>query len=600
MLTSEQLEKQLDTIVGFLELVHPSLTQTTGFRPAVELRPISRGLEKGKASSFALSWSLRIWSTDDAAKERLQGFLQRHNGQQTCLFYSVFTYRNGSNENEKSSHINSKNSYFTEEIALDFDNMDAAAYQQTMLKLNTAGVDALWVASGHGYQAHILLAEPAYDKNILETFVNLMRSKGFDCDPHCIDAARVMRLPGTLNNKCFADDTLAHEREHPPACTVVHYTTERYGVDELLDKLHQMPADDREYEQLTLYSDPKVVPVPKENPPTGKPKRTSSASKAGPRSGSTKQKNKGPEASVADTELVYISYPYISEFELPDAVERMLKRTPQGYRNKVLGFLINFFRQNYKLSNQQCYEIMKVWAELACEPPYTLSEFEADFKRFFFTYRGLPYDSALTKQFGVIDFEGFVTLRKKNYIYIPNKFFAKFADMDGHLIRVYLAIKMLEHDNVAATQDAIAEALDVTKRTVITCLPELIQQGHCYKTEGNRRQGIPNTYHTSHIGARKDGYMSLSYAEIQMFIRDLNGTGTTTKSGADLKLYLFFRWKFFSGDVYMAQSRLAEHLGLSRTAIGKSVKRLEEQHYIKITKVGDNPLYQHCEYTLLR
>ena len=579
MLADEQLNNQLNTIVDFLRLVHPSLERQDGFRPAVELRPVPRGINKKGAGAFALTWALNMWSLDDAAITRLKGFLERHNGQQTCLFYSVFTYKNTSKD-EKASHINSKNACFTEEIALDFDNMSEYQYMEAVTRLERIGIRALWVASGHGYQAHILLSEPTYDKSVLETFVHLLRRKGFDCDPHCIDAARVMRLPGTVNNKCFAEDALKKERANPPACRIVGYTTERYSADELLSRLEKIPDMPVDYEQMSLGFTEERAP---------KKERKKAAPKDTP-----------VVPAPDDAELIHIKYPYISDFELPEAVEKMLQYTPQGYRNKVLGFLVNFFKQNYKLSNEQCYEILKLWSKIACEPPYTEAEFESDFKRFFFTYRGLPYDSALAKQFGVIDFEGYFTLRKKNYIYIPNKFFKSFSEMDGHLIRVYLAIKMLEHDGIDATQDAIADKLGVTKRTVISCLPTLIQMGHCYKVAGTRKSGIPNTYHSSHIAAGKDGYMSLSYAEVHMFIQDLNGAGSTTKTGADLKLYLFFRWKFYSGDVFMSQNKLAEHLGLTRSAIGKATKRLEEQHYIKISKVGDNPLYQHCEYTLLR
>ena len=94
--------------------------------------------------------------------------------------------------------------------------------------------------------------------------------------------------------------------------------------------------------------------------------------------------------------------------------------------------------------------------------------------------------------------------------------------------------------------------------------------------------------------------MSLSYNDIHAFVTDLNGVGSTTKAGADLKLYLYFRWKFYSGEIYMSQNKLGQELGLTRSAIGKATKRLEEQHYLQIDKVGENPLYQHCVYTLLR
>lgn len=581
MLTEKQLQEQLQVIMDFLRLVHPSLERTEGYRPAVELRPVPRGLEKNGKETFPLTWSLNLWALDEKGQDRLRGFLARHNGQQTCLFYSIFTWKQPADSETRVSHISAKSAVFTEEIALDFDHVDEAGYQDLVRRFDAIGLDAIWVASGHGYQAHILLDKPVYDKDILATCVDMFRQQGFDCDAHCIDPARVMRLPGTYNNKCFADDTLAGERENPPLCQVVSWTSVRYSIDGVLSRLTGAG-------QQTVMAGFDVAPAQRKKP--AKP-------------AAKEQQAPAPAESFTgdnDTVIRRIDYPYISDFELPDAVVKMLTHTRQGYRNKVLGFLVNFLRQNYRLSHDQCHEILQLWSRMACEPPYTDIEYESDFRRFFYQYRGLPYDSSLAKQFGTIDFEGFITLRRKNYVYIPNRFFSNFADMDGHIIRVYLAIKMLEHNRLDATQEAIAETLGVTKRTVITCLPALIQQGHCYKTEGVRRLGIPNTYHTSHIASPKEGYMSLSYNDIHAFVTDLNGIGSTTKAGADLKLYLYFRWKFYSGEIYMSQNKLGQELGLTRSAIGKATKRLEEQHYLQIDKVGENPLYQHCVYTLLR
>ena len=585
MLTEAQLREQVQTVIHFLRLVHPSLERDGGFRPAVELRPVFRGSKAGGAT-FPLTWSLNLWALDEAGTERLQGFLSRHNGQPTCLFYSVFTYKN-QGEKARGSHITAKTACFTEEIVLDFDHVDEAGYQDLLRRFATIGLDALWVYSGHGYQAHLLLDGPVYDKNVLATCVEMFRQKGFPCDPHCTDPARVMRLPGTVNNKCFADEALKQERENPPVCQVVSWTSERYSLDDLLRRVAGAP--DGTYEQAVL---PGFEPEPSAAGESRvEPERTSPPE-------SNTEENWGGDGE--DAVLRRPGYPYIDGMDMPEAVERMLSHTPQGYRNKTLGFLVNFLRQNYRLSYDQCRDVLKRWSVTACAPPYPGEEFESDLKRFFYTYRGLPYDSALAKQFGTIDFEGFISLRRRDYCYIPNRFFSNFAEMDGHLIRVYLAIKMLEHDGVDATQEAIAELLEVTKRTVITCLPQLIQMGHCYKTEGQRRAGIPNTYHTSHITSVRDGSMALKYTDAQAFVRDLRGVGSITKAGADLKLYLYFRWKFYTGEIYMSQAKLGRELGLTRSAIGKATRRLEQQHYLQIDKVGENPLYQHCVYTLLR
>ena len=82
-LTAVQIEEQLQTILSFLQAVHPCLVEDERFHPCVELRPIPRGIPKEDKRYFPLTWSLNLWKLDNEGIGRLRKFLERHNGQPT-------------------------------------------------------------------------------------------------------------------------------------------------------------------------------------------------------------------------------------------------------------------------------------------------------------------------------------------------------------------------------------------------------------------------------------------------------------------------------------------------------------------------------------
>lgn len=571
-LSSWQLEEQLDTITYFLRSVHPTLNGGEGFRPCVELRPINRGEE-----DFMLSKSLMLWDLSPESIERLRAFLVRHNGFPTCMFYSVFFYDNlpktdsaaGKKKNAKSTRIHTSSALGTSEIALDFDDISFDEYIELVDRFEDMGIYALWVFSGHGYQAHILLDKSLEDTNLLRRYVYKFRSKGFPCDPACVDPARLMRLPYTYNCKCFKDAAYEDELDEPPFCKILQESNSRYSLEEILEKLDQLPTVSTEDEKQFQQEGTK--------PPKASAKKKS--------------------ASLDDDSFTVkkIEYPYISNYDIPDAVNKMLAFTPHGVRNKVLGYLIRLFKTQYKLSKSQIFEIVTLWAAEACDPPYSPDELKKDFTRLYYEYHGLGYDAALANIFGPIDHQQIITLRKKD-IAISNAFFKDFAELDDKVIRLYLAIKLLEHVEEPATMERLCKMLSLTDRALRPTLQDLIKSGHGYRSKGNRRAGIPDVYHTHRGYSLQDGYMTLSYNDVKAYITELYDK----RASGDLKLYIFMRWKFYSGDIFMSQTRLGENVNLAQNTISDIVHRLQAKHFIKISKIHRWNCFESCEYCLLR
>lgn len=566
-----ELERQVQTIIQFLQTVHPSLVSDDAHKSCVEIRPIARG-----EASYELSRSCNIWDLSDTNVTRLRAFLSNHNGAPTCLFYSVFSYDNNmkamtkTGKMAKPGKITTAAAVETNEIALDFDNIGFYEYTQLVDRFEKIGLYAMWVSTGHGFHAHLLLKSALNNKNILRELVYKFRAKGFDCDAACIDPARVMRLPGTFNKKYLVDTDYAHEANDPPRCEIYQNSTQRYEVEEILEALDRLPTVSVEDEELYDGVIEKSVLEPK-------------------------LFEEGTSESV--DVLNRIEYPYLSDYDLPEAVQKILSYTPKGYRNKCHGFLIKFLRDYFKLGRDELLEVLELWAAEACVPAYDKREFKTDFSRFYYNYGGLSYTPELSKKFGTIDFQGFFELRKKDIV-IPNKLFRSFDKLDGTAVRLYLGIKMLEHREEAATQEALSELLSVSTRALRPTIQALEKSSFIYRVDGNRKLGIPFSYKTSKITTKTDGYMIFSYNDIKAYVTELYEKGN--RAHGALKLFLLFRYKFQTKDVYMSQENLGKLIGVQQTGVSAMVHKLEELHFIKIKKKRHSFFTESCEYILLR
>lgn len=578
-LSQLQLQEQHETIVEFLKAVHPTLLQTEGYKPCIEIRPIYRGEKK----SYIMNRSLNLWDLSTSSLGRLMTFLERHNGQPSCMYYSVFTFDNKmeavtvDGKKAKAGKITKSSALSTDEIALDFDNIGYEEYSKIRDRFEAMGIFALWVFSGHGYQAHILLEKPLTDKNILKRAVYYFRSKGFPCDDACIDPARVMRLPGTFNCKCVSDS--AYEELEAPRCEIVSESATRYSLQSIFSELDKLPTTCEEDFQASQSS-------VKEKAKSAKT-QTAKEIKAG---------KKADRQNEDDVEVSRIEYPHLANYDVPEPVAKMLAHTPHGFRNKTLGFLIKFFKSYYRLGEQASYEILSIWAQYACDPVLPYEEFRTDFKRLY-DAGGLNYDSSLAKKFGIIDFQQLVELRKRE-IAIPHKFFKDLDKLDGKVVRLYLAIKMLEHIEKPVTQEALAKLLKISDRALRPTLQDLCKSGHAFLSKGNPRAKIPNTYHTHRGYSVREGFVSFSYNDIAAYIKELYEDGS--RGNGELKVYLFMRYKFARQEVFMSQENLGQHTGIARNTVSEIVYRLQEKYFLKITKVQKDCLRESCIYTLLR
>lgn len=562
-ISEEDFDFRLETILSFLSLVHPYLDDPDYTDTCVELRPILR-----EGRSFPLSRSLILWDLTERSVERLRGFLERLNGYPACLFYSVYSFDNHKRVLSKTGsytkgRIHSENAKFTCEIALDFDGIGEKEQQRIQKSLADAGIFPVWTFSGHGYQAHILLNEKFYDTGGLKTFVDAFRNKGFPVDANCIDPARLMRLPFTYNCKGFAQEEHP-ERNKPILCEIEQYSDVRYSPSELLFLIDRLPI---------LY--PKTEKINKKSPVHQKP------------------------LADDETELTTPKYPYIENYNIPEPIFKMLTKTPEGYRNLVLGFLIRYLKKHLFMSKDQIFEILSIWRKSACTPELSKASFEDDFKRLYYSYNGLPYGADLAKKFGYIPFDHEIVISKKE-IAISNHFFQDFTFLNGRHIRMYLAIRLLEHMDEKPTQEAIGKLLKLSVRSVRTTIKELLKTRHCYCVKGNPKARIPGSYHSNKLYPDGTGYSVFSYNDLKCYVKEL--FEDKKRGNNELKLYLYMQYRFRNREIFMSQHNLGEALGLEQNSISEIASRLAEKGFMQIEKrQHESQLhFEKCYYTLLR
>jgi hypothetical protein len=377
-----------------------------------------------------------------------------------------------------------------------------------------------------------------------------------------------MRLPYTYNCKCFSDEKYAHELLEPPFTEITSVAQEQYSVEEIITLLDNIvttsDADERAFFNALSAKPPDHL------------------------------FGEFISSEVFNTNLVEMTgldYPHLQNVSLPEPISKMLLSCPQGLRNKAFGFLTNYFKYYLKMGKQQTYEIMQLWSTNACSPAYEQETFEYDFTRFFYK-GGLPYDSQLAKEFGYIDFQAEIEIRKKD-IYVPLQFLQEMKELSGPEVRLYLAIKMLEHIDKPTTKANLMELLKITKSPFDKALSGIKASGHVFVKNGNKRLGVPSTYHSSKIISRTAGYCTFSFNDIKAYLEEL--------SIGEIKLILFMKYKFYTGDIFMSQENMGRNIGLKQNTVSVIAEGLQKKYFLKISKkiISPNGLYT-CIYTMLR
>lgn len=540
-ISKKDIEKQLE----FLSLVHPFLNENTYHVECLEVRPISR------TNSLNFN-SLNLWRTDEKSIVYYENFFAKVNNKPICLYYSVFTldyekkcYKSNGVEYQK-GNINNQNALYTQVLVMDFDNISEELYQKQKKILEDIGIETISIYSGHGYQDIILLKEKVYDKNILKTFTGLLLQKGFDVDSSIVDPARVMRLPFTYNCKSFDEKSKQYQNNPSPRRTYIKSTTtKRYNVKEVFEKLKNL--NNKEIcTQSLISANTNLININKEN--------------------------------------FIQTYPALKNYNIPSAVKRMLMSTKEGYRNKVLLFVVPFFRNYLQLDITTIKQILSIWAN-NCIPVLDVKFVRTEVERLLtYDYNNNlgTYDVLMKKEFGILETDILdKELYKKNSgrIVIPNEIFKLYPFLSDCSVKIYYLMKAQENlkkQNKWTTK----ELLQITKISAATFyrnITYLLKYSLVEKIEANKKSGQPAMYLLSSQPIISNyTIIDVGTIENMIFHQDKNLTD------GEIKLYTYLYYSTGKNkETWQSQDTIGKAIGKKRNSVSEMTDNLDKKEYLK-------------------
>lgn len=578
-LSAEEIEQQMEKQLEFLRLVHPFLNEEDYSEVCMEIRPIRR------TSGYPLK-SLNLWQINEKALHFYEKFLNRINGQAVCLYYSVFAFNSqkacykADGTMYQKGKINNQNAEFTQVLVMDFDGISEKEYKHYKHIFKDLNIETISIFSGHGYQDIILLSERIYDKKILEQFTGLLLQKGFPVDSSIKDPARVMRMPYSFNAKAF-DEKNKHHHEKPELIPtkILSWTEKRYHLEEV-------------FQQLMSLSDKN----------TGEPIKDSFEEKTSPSTIKTNSSDNLVENDLEEMNRLLLNelYPLLEGEDIPLPIQRMLYQTREGFRNKVLMFLIPYLRNHLALKVDEIKEIISIWAG-QCEPKLDIPFARMEAERILnYQYTGKlgAYDDDMKKEFGRLDFgELDVYERNRNRVVIPNQVFRLYDTLSEGAVKIYFAMKAQAYlsPKKAWEQEDIEKFAAVSKATFYRNIKELMKFSLVEKIKGSKKEGTKTTYRLIDPEHLPHGYTLFDAGTIENMIHHEYKSLTT----GELKLYTYLSYITRNlTETWMSQERIGKEINMPRTTVCYLTGKLEEKQYIdKETYKGEDNK-DHCRYRL--
>lgn len=576
----KQIEMQVEKQIRFLKAVHPQLDDTHWNDGRTELRPIKRDPNlKEYLRSFG------TWHFGEKDAIEFKKFLHQINGKGIDLYFSAFAFdynmevfKKDGKKYEKGK-INNDNALFTSILPMDFDNITAEEFLIEKQRLMDLGIETIDIMSGHGFQSFILLSHRVTDKEIFKKFTTLMLSKGFKVDEALQDPARVLRMPYSFNCKALDPNSKYYNPISPKiiGTTDVSWTEKRYHVTEIFEKLSQLPDVIMQTNPLTEI-DLKSIPI---TPLTSVERKAKKE----------KIKREIEEVKQIKVETLKAVYRMLDFERLPEAVQKMLAGSQEGLRNKVMMFIIPFFRNSLGLSIQTIKEILVLWGE-RCSPSYSQKYVCDEVDRIYakgFKGKFGKYTQELLKAYGYLEFDKYT---KKNKIIIPNAFFDEFAILSDGAVRIYLAMKLTESlDGVKTFNKAeIQNYAQISESTFKRNMKPLVAMNFVNKRRACRRKGEDYAYYLNPYFSSVKGFTMLDNAVARLMLNVL--------TDGEIKLYSFLSKIVGEKECWTSQKYLAEEIGKKgQSSISKMTDSLHRKGFItKRTTEKDG--IKHSTYNL--
>lgn len=573
--------------------------------------------------------SLKLYDLQEKSKRRLFTYLKEkyrrciENNTYFCLYYSVFCYNDEimrMNENTgkvleyKNKRFNcaaKNNVAWTQILVADFDKLDESEFIEYRKRLEDIGLgEALILMSGHGYQMVWLLDDITIEKNVLERMTETLISRGFRVDGNIKDCARIMRLIASWNCKGMSRAFKKLEEELIRV-EWLRKTSKRYNINYIFDALESLEIQDTEYYKVFLKNKEKdrrkkkskdEQQVKKNNIEEAPGEDVPLEVKADVPKVEIQKEKFRDEINVNELQKIYKTLD-IESLEIP--IQRMLLGYREHYANdvtyflvqilKIMGYSKNVIVENIKiLSRQDRYNY-----------PWNWDENKAEIKRIINTAwdsQATPvklYTEKLTA-FGYIDFKTYFKIIIRDRIKINNSVFEELPNIDATEFYVYM--RLLVHYNRFGekefTMQDIIKICGLSKNTVIRAVNKLLKNDRDDKENPNGRLNLLYRKEDAYSTKLRDKHIysinhlfeeSQYFTAFNVYVVDGLCDKVQMKkiNSRQLTFLLYLRYKVYLGyeSIEISQSEIGADLGVTRSAVSKLLKPLEEQGLIKLNEI---------------
>ncbi len=536
---------------------------------AIELRALRR--DRAERAYYR---NFKLYRFAETEKTRLYKFLKELNDKKIpyCLYYSVYCFDNYrlaiNKQGKKSSEWNNKiainNAIATQMLIADFDDITEDEFILEKLKLVRLGIETIDIFSGHGFQSIILLDKLTEDKELLKKFTNLMISKGFKVDSKIKDCARVMRLPYTFNSKDLVKTNV--ENKSIIATKIYSNTDKRYRLEDVLERLETLET----VENINKTEEVEVTRIIKQ-------KETIEQKPKCEKIVDLKMKDTLENLDY-DKEKLKELYSMLNIEELPKPVLIMLEGFRVGFANSMLIFLVTYLKeQGY--SKSVITEAMLILAEQdKFNYAWNKSVVKTETDRFYYSnynWRGI-FASDL-QGFGYVEYN----LIDKSVLTINNYVFNNLYKISSSAFYIYLKL-LLKQDMTrqnSFTIDEMAEIVGYKRRAILKHLDDLVTSGLMDKKRANRRLKEEYRYYLSVFITEEHGFTRINKGSVKLL---LNMVDFKQLNQTQLTICMYFKYICYGEktEATISQSTLAKALGVGRTTITESFKKIEKTELI--------------------
>ena len=422
----------------------------------------------------------------------------------------------------------------TQALWLDVDNKNSEYTIDFLIDRGKLPQPSAVINSGNGKHIYYKLDQPAGLE--IEPVVKKL-AKHTGADIRAAEAARIMRLPGSLNVK-----------DEPLKCEVLSLNDNIYNLDYFI----------------------KLLNIKQEE---------------------LKQAHRKPQQAELALDVDYEAV--ISQVNKP-CIKAILGGAEEGERNWLLGRLVKHLKNEMAFSKKKTKNIIRLW-NLRNNPQQNEAELLESFKKYWHTDYNLTGCYITDKQGEPIpqlqqilnkycDKETCPLADKIEFkidqaaVDYNNWLLYHIKDISAYELIIYGILSMNKQGLTAAK---ISEIMGITKKTF---------RKHAKKSKfikikkGIKQRGLDDIYYLSRKGTYNLGRSAISYAAIRLLNSELR---QDLLKPADIKVYMLLRYYEFkskSGEVYPATTTLAEKIGSSRSRISACINRLEARDIVEINR----------------